>query len=153
MTGNDLEPAIGLEQFELLRFEVAEFDHRSHVYVGWLYLQRFDLRQTQRRYGKTLRTLTESLGVPDKYHQTMTFFLLALIDARRRAAPQASWPAFVNANPDLFHNVRETLLRHYSSQRLQSLTAKRRYLPPDRRPLNGSSPTMTSAGKARSAVR
>ena len=149
-TEQDCAESFGIEQFEALQFDVARFDHRRHVYVGWLYLQQFDLRQTQRRYGKTLRRLTASLGAPEKYHQTMTYFLLALIATRREAAPGASWTTFVNANPDLLLNVRDTLLRYYSSRRLNSSTARRRYLPPDRRPLMDTANSVRSPSTSRS---
>ena len=121
---------------ELAVFEAGDvspehFDHEAHVRVAWLMLGEADLDDCLRRYPRALRRITERLGVPEKFHATMTGFLLLLIAERRAKLPDADWLAFRSANPDLLTASGDLLRRHYSPGRLGSDLARRQFLPPD----------------------
>ncbi len=128
--------AVDALQKELAAFEAADiapddFDHEAHVRVAWTMLGVADLDECLRRYPLALKRITRRLGVPEKFHATVTGFLLLLIAERRAATPDAGWTAFRRANPDLMSGSSRLLSRHYSSKRLQSELARSQFLLPD----------------------
>lgn len=125
------KPTVTLDAFEAGSLDPEAFDHEAHVYVGWLYLERFPLLETIGRYSQALRSLTTKLGVPDKYHETITWFFLALIAERREATRGHGWFAFRSENDDLFHGAR-LLARYYSKECLMSDHARQAFVLPDR---------------------
>lgn len=121
---------------ELARFEAGDvapeqFDHEAHVRVAWLMLGVTDLDDCLRRYPQALKRITHRLGVPEKFHATITGFLLLLIAERRAAEPNDDWPSFRSANTDLLTAAGDLLRQHYSRDRLGSDLARRQFLPPD----------------------
>ena len=130
----------GLVAFEALEFDVDSFDHAAHVYVAWQYVHRCDLLEAITRYSGTLRRLTASIGVPDKYHETITWFFIILIAERVRRAPQQSWEAFRAANEDVFSGQPAIINAYYSEETLRSPEARQFFLLPQRpgRPLTGA---------------
>lgn len=125
------KPTITLEAFEAGTLDPESFDHEAHTYVGWLYLERFPLLEAIRRYSQILRSLTRKLGVPDKYHETITWFYLVLIAERRETMRGHGWFAFRSENDDLFYGAR-MLARYYSKERLLSDHARQAFVLPDR---------------------
>ncbi len=122
---------------ELAAFETAaitpdEFDHEAHVRIAWTMLGTADLDECLRRYPLALKRITRRLGVPEKFHATVTGFLLLLIAERRAAMSTADWAAFRSANPDLVTEARQLLRRHYTSERLGAKLARSQFLLPDR---------------------
>ncbi len=123
-------PRLSIEQFEDGNVDAGQFDHEAHVYVGWLYVQAFDLAEAVVRFDGALRRLTERLGVPGKYHATITWLFLVLIN--ERALPGESWDAFRSRNEALFRDSKTTLERYYSDTLLFSDAARRHFVLPDR---------------------
>lgn len=118
-----------VEQFERGDIDPERFDHAAHVYVAWCYLERFDVGTTIRRYCEALRRLTEKLGVPGKYHETITWFFVIAVAERRRDGE--GFTDFVARNPDLF-GPPSLLRRYYRPETLASDRARRRFVLPDR---------------------
>ena len=123
-------PKLTLEDFLGLDFDVASFGHREHVYAAWLIMSELGDHEGAERYAHTLRSLTVKLGVPEKYHETVTRFYLMLIGERLRQHRDESWQGFEARNTDLFDKA--LLSRYYSEARLQSTEAHRHFLLPDR---------------------
>lgn len=126
--------ALTIERFESGNIEAARFDHAAHVYVGWLYVTKYELADAITRFDRALRRLTSKLGAPEKYHATITWLFLLLIAERTRA--NESWQSFESRNPDLIHDSKTMLQGYYSSGRLFSAAARSRFLLPDRTPAN-----------------
>ena len=143
-------PDFTIDAFERGEIDPEAFDHEAHVYMAWLYLERFALpadgaqgevaRLDYERvaeaggleeFAGALRRLTERLGVPGKYHATITWFFLLLIGERRSAEPGADWPRFRRRNADLVED-RGLLERYYSRQTLASDRARQAFALPDR---------------------
>ena len=124
-------PEVTLPAFEAGTLNADKFDHESHVYVGWLYLERFPLLESIQRYSAALRRLTARLGVPGKYHETITWFYLVLIAERREATRGDGWFAFRSENDDLFDAAR-ILARYYSKERLKGERARQAFVLPDK---------------------
>lgn len=125
----DLEQRFSIEQFEVGRINPEHFDHAAHVYVAWLYINRFGADAALPRFDRALRRLTERLGVPDKYHATITGFLLTLI--AQRIDDKETWSEFRANNADLIVDCRSVLSSYYSDSRLNSLAARRQFVQPD----------------------
>ncbi len=123
-------PAMTIADFEASRIDAEAFDHEAHVYMAWLYLQAFELVDAIARFDAALRRLTRQLGVPQKYHATITWLFLLLINERRRA--DEDWSSFRERNGELIENSRSTLERYYSEALLFSDDARQHFVLPDR---------------------
>lgn len=125
-----LEPRLTIEQFEAGDIDAERFDHEAHVYMAWLYVRAFDLADAVSRFDGALRRLTARLGVPGKYHATITWLFLLLIN--ERASKSESWGDFQSRNLDLVRDSKTTLERHYSEALLFSDAAREHFVLPDR---------------------
>ena len=129
---SELEQIFTIERFECGDIDAERFDHEAHVYLAWLFVREFDLSTAVCRFERGLRRLTAKLGVPDKYHATITWFFMLLI--AERLGEDEAWSAFKGRNPDLISQSRATLDRYYSTARLFSDTARNQFVLPDRLP-------------------
>lgn len=123
-------PPFDVDAFERGEIDAEAFDHEAHVYLAWRYLERFPLPVALEKFDAALRRLTVQLGVPGKYHATITWFFLLLIAERRGAEPKADWFRFRQRNPELFESG--VLGRYYRRQTLASGRARRSFVLPDR---------------------
>ena len=125
-------PKLSIEAFEAGAVDAEAFNHKAHVHMAWLYLDRYDLAEAISRFTLALRNLTIHLQVPDKYHETISWIFLLLIAERRSAAATDDWSSFQRDNEDLFCGSGEILRRYYSDELLSSHKAKRSFVLPDR---------------------
>ena len=125
------EPPVSIAAMEAGDIDAATFDHEAHVYLGWLYVNRYPLAEAIDRFTGALRRLTEQLGVPDKYHDSISWFYLLLIAERRSAAGDAEWFSFRRDNDDLFRREPSILDRFYSRELLASDRARKTFVLPD----------------------
>ncbi len=125
-----LEPRLSIEQFEAGDVDAERFDHEAHVYVGWLYVQAFDLADAVARFDCALRRRTARLGVPGKYHATITWLFLVLIN--ERATRDETWEEFRSRNESLIRDSKATLRRYYSDTLIFSDAARRHFVLPDK---------------------
>jgi len=123
-------PKLTLQDFLSHDFDVESFGHREHVYAAWLLISELGEREAAEQYVQTLRSLTVKLGVPEKYHETITRFYLMLIGERMRQHKDEGWEDFEAHHEDLFDKA--LLSRYYSKARIQSREAHRHFLLPDR---------------------
>ncbi|MGI9204979.1 MAG: hypothetical protein ACR2Q3_13275 [Woeseiaceae bacterium] len=125
-------PGPTIEEFEALEIDPERFNHRSHVFVAWSYLRDLDLISSIDRYRSTLKRLTRKLGVPGKYHETITWFFMILVAERIERDPPGEWGEFVERNPDLFASKPGIIETFYTSARINSAAARHQFLLPDR---------------------
>ena len=121
---------LSIEAFERFDVDAESFDHEAHIAIAWRYLDRYESELARQKFVAALRALTDHLGVPDKYHETITRFYLDLIDERRRSTGGNTVEEFLAENPDL--RDPGLIARHYSDERLRSPIARTEYLAPDR---------------------
>jgi hypothetical protein len=124
-----------IEAFEAGDVDPQRFDHEAHVRVAWCYLRHFPTPLAIARFTSALRSLTLRLGVPQKYHETVTWFFMIIIADRRARAPGADWESFRKENRDLMENSAALLKQYYSPERLDCSDARQRFLLPDRAPV------------------
>ncbi len=121
---------ITIEDFEAGNVVADMFDHEAHIRVARLFLLRFGQTDGSERFLRALRRLTHQIGVPDKYHETISRFYLTVIAERLRHAQDQNWAAFRSRNADLFDG--SLLKAAYSEKRLWSAEARAHFLLPDR---------------------
>jgi hypothetical protein len=127
------KPEVTLESFENGTIDVEAFDHDAHIYVAWLYLECCPVLEAAQRYSDALRRLTTKLGIPGKYHETITWFFMFLIDERRRQLEAGDWYGFRRSNEDLFARGEQSVLhRYYHGETLGSDRARQSFVLPDR---------------------
>ena len=117
--------------FEDATIDAAEFDHEAHLLVGWRFLQEQSLVDAIRRFTAALKRLTQKLGVPGKYHETITCFYLIKIAERCTGKAATDWSAFKDANPDLFARNPSLIRQYYSESLLASEDARQAFVLPD----------------------
>jgi hypothetical protein len=119
--------------FETASVDPATFHHREHLLVAWTYLRELPLEHALVRYVEHLRKLTVALGVPDKYHATITWtYVIALADAMAEH-PQLDFDALVRECPQLLDHRAGVLASHYDRDELASDRARARFVLPRRR--------------------
>jgi hypothetical protein len=87
--------------FETGTIDASKLGHREHLRVAWCYLSRLPLEEALARYVRNLRALTERLGVPGKYHATITWSYLLLVDELMRRLPGAGFDELLASCPAL----------------------------------------------------
>lgn len=107
------------------------FHHADHVRLGWLLLRRHGLAGAGERMERILRAYAEAADAPHKYHLTITWGFLLLINERDATT---DWPSFASANPDLLAWPCRPLTDRWSPELLAADTARHRVLLPDRLP-------------------
>jgi hypothetical protein len=126
-------PGVSIEALEDGTLDVEQFDHEAHVYVAWLYLQQYPLHEAAARFIAALKRLTALLGIPGKYHETISWFFMLLIAERRNSQKSDDWHSFYRNHADLFARGDANILnRYYSSELLGSDRARRSFMLPDK---------------------
>ena len=128
MTG---APGPSLPEFEAHAFEVESFDHEAHVYVAWQYIQAYDLLESINRFRSTLIQLTRKLGIPGKYHETITWFYMIAVAEGATGQAKDNWDLFKSRNPEMFRRSPGIIRDYYSEGRLMSDEAQATFLLPD----------------------
>ena len=124
-----------IERFENCTLQGADFHHRDHVRIVWLYLQSNSVLETLGRFSAGLQRFAAANGKPNLYHETITWAYVFLIHERvERKEYRQSWAEFVAANPDLFDWKENILKTYYREATLRSETARRTFVFPDRFP-------------------
>jgi hypothetical protein len=133
-----LDDAALLDGFERCTLPKACWTHQAHVRVAWLHLQRDAFPVALQKMGAGIRKLNGAHGVENGpssgYHETLTCTFMCLIWAALQSAGgfQDSLE-FCEANP---HLLARTLPRaFYTRERMNSVDARQRFVPPDLAPL------------------
>jgi hypothetical protein len=130
-----------LAHFESLTLPLAQWTHRAHVKVAFLYLREHGFEEALRRLRSGIQSYNAANNVPDTptsgYNETTTHAFLHLIHATMRAygelVPTPDAESFCDAHPQLQH--RHVLRLFYSTQRRMHPAAKTRFVGPDLAPL------------------
>ena len=130
-----------LQRFEDLTLPFAQWTHRAHVKVAYLYLRAHSFDDSLARIRRGIKAYNAANDVPDGpssgYNETTTHAFLHLVAATMRAyddvVPTQSADAFCDAHPQLM--TRHVLRLYYSPERRMHPLAKRRFVEPDLAPL------------------
>jgi hypothetical protein len=130
-----------LAQFESLSLPFAQWTHRAHVKVAFLYLRELGFDAALEKLRTRIKAYNAANNVPDTptsgYNETTTHAFLRLVDATMRAYgdvfPTPDADAFCDTHPQLLH--RHALRLFYSPQRRMHPDAKTHFIEPDLAPL------------------
>jgi len=121
-----------VDAFEACAIPSGDFHHADHVRLAWIYLRERPLLEAIERFTTSLRRFAAHHGVPDLYHETITWSYLLLIHERmQRDDSPKDWESFRAANSDLFGRKPSLLDRYYAPGTLQSALARRTFVLPD----------------------
>jgi hypothetical protein len=126
------------ERFHTATLPSAEWNHRAHVRVAWLYLRQCSLDEAHILMRVGIIRLNASHGLVESaargYHETMTRVWLRLVAAAMRATPEhVASAAFLEEHAASLG--KDAPLRHYARDRLFSATARACFVEPDLSPL------------------
>jgi hypothetical protein len=123
------------EDFEAGRLLPAQFDHRSHVRLAYVYLVGQDADSATGSMRSALQTFIQRNGVPaTKYHETLTrAWILAVRHFMERSPGTASAGDLIARHPELLDS--KIMLTHYSAATLFSDEARAAFVEPDVSPI------------------
>ncbi len=121
--------------FEAGAFAPADFSHRQHVRLAYVYLVDSDVNLALDRMRAALVCFLSHHGIPaTKYHETLTrAWILAVHHFMRRSPEASSADDFIDRNPMLLDS--KIMLTHYSAGLLFSDAARAGFVEPDLDPI------------------
>jgi len=106
-----------------------EFGHSAHMRAAYLYTLCGDLAIALAKTRRAIQAFANSVGKPDRYHETITVAYLALIRQRlHESGNGGGWEGFARTNTDLLE--RDLLLRFYPREQLASELARKVFVLP-----------------------
>jgi hypothetical protein len=125
---------IFLQQFETRTLPFAEWTHRSHLKVAYLYLTRMDFDAAAQKVCDGIRAYNAANNVKESpasgYHQTTTIAWLHIMAAMlAEYGPAANSDEFLDGQPQL--TAKKILRLFYSQERFMSPEAKTDFVAPD----------------------
>lgn len=122
-------------QFEGCKFPVAEFDHRAHLRIAYVYLSQHDTETACRLVRDALQNFLDYNGVdPSKFHETLTrAWILASRHFMEKTAGSDSADQFIDLNPEMLDT--KIMTSHYSTQLLFSDKARKSFVSADLSPI------------------
>jgi hypothetical protein len=123
------------EDFEAGRISPAEFDHRGHVRLAYVYLVEQDPDTATASMRSALQAFIRRNDVPaSKYHETLTHaWILAVRHFMERSPGTASAGDLIARHPELLDS--KIMLTHYSAATLFSDEARAGFVEPDVTPI------------------
>jgi hypothetical protein len=128
-----------LSGFETASLGDRPFGHREHVRVAWLFVRKYGVPEALSRFSDALKGFAQAKGVPQLYHETITWAYLLLIHERMARRPLDNWTEFAGDNPDLLAWKPSLLDRYYTPELLWSEVARGSFVMPDRVPVGDGS--------------
>ena len=121
--------------FEAGAFAPADFSHRAHVRLGYVYLAGSDVERAVEQMRTALLAFLAHHGIPaTKYHETLTrAWILAVHHFMHRSPEAANADDFIDRNPLLLDT--KIMLTHYSAGLLFSDAARAAFVEPDLDPI------------------
>jgi flavin reductase (DIM6/NTAB) family NADH-FMN oxidoreductase RutF len=132
----DLPDGEFIARFERGGFSGAEFPHRAHLRMAWLYVRELGPDAAIDRAAGGIRNLAEANGQANLYHDTLTRAWVYLVALAAEQSPSPTFAGFIDAHPELLD--KQLLLRHYSPDVLGSPEARARWVAPDLLPIPGA---------------
>lgn len=120
--------------FEAGAFAPADFSHRAHIRLAYVYLAETDVNLALERMRFALVTFLSHHGIPaSKYHETLTRAWILAVDHFMHKASATSADDFIDRNPMMLDT--KIMLTHYSAERLFSDAARAGFVEPDLDPI------------------
>lgn len=121
-----------LSQLEEKTLPIEYFNHKAHLWLGWIYIRDYELNDAIKRLSSNIKGFAKSLGRHQKFHKTLTVAFACLIKSRFRETE--TFEEFLKGNNDLLSNSMLLIKKHYSSELLESPRAQKKFVSPDQEP-------------------
>ncbi len=123
------------DRFEACDVPAADFDHRAHLRLAYVYLSEHDVDTAHQAMRAALYAFLDCNGVErTKYHETITrAWIMAVRHFMERTPDTDSADAFIDRNPIMLDS--KIMLTHYSAELLFSDEARARFQEPDKDPI------------------
>ena len=108
-----LDDATLAGRFEALQIAPGDFGHREHVRLAFAMLDGADFGDAAVRFRRALRSFANAVGADAKYHETLTWAYLSLVNERMQTAAFASSFELLAAHPDLLDHRNGALATLY----------------------------------------
>lgn len=123
-----------LQQFESKTWPLAQWHHRQHIKVAYLYLRKYPFDQAMGKIRAGIKSYNAAHNIPEApdrgYHETMTQAWMRLVDfILHQYGPAETADHFFDAHPEL--GQFKTLRFFYSRKLFMSAEAKRNFVEPD----------------------
>ncbi|MEP4485506.1 MAG: hypothetical protein ABJ013_07760 [Halioglobus sp.] len=121
---------------ESCNFPVAEFDHKAHIRLAYVYLAENSTVETVHLVRDTLTALLRHAGVDpsQKYHETLTeAWVLAVSHFMRNTDDSQSADDFIKKNTAMLDS--KIMMTHYSPEILFSDEARKAFVEPNLDPI------------------
>src|SRR5882672_6469465 len=117
--------------FEAGAYAPADFSHRAHIRLAYVYLAESDVDLALERYRGALLRFLAHHGIPaTKYHETLTHaWLLGVNHFMHRVPESDSADDFIAGIPELLDS--KIMLTHYSAELLFSPEARAGFVEPN----------------------
>jgi len=124
-----------LAAFEAGAYAPADFNHRAHVRLAYIYLAMNDVERATTLMRAAIVNFLKHHGVtPTRYHETLTqAWILAVFHFMHRTPSALSAEDFVRQTPLLLDS--RIMLTHYSAELLYSPRARSHFVQPDLDPI------------------
>ena len=124
-----------LQAFESCALAPADFGHRDHVRLAFIYLSLHDADTALEAMRSGLHRFLAHVGAPaSKYHETITrAWLLGVEHFMEATGATTSFEQFATSAPQLF--ARGAMETHYTAELLRSEEARLRFVAPDLEPI------------------
>ncbi|HJQ70943.1 MAG TPA: hypothetical protein VKA70_18350 [Blastocatellia bacterium] len=122
-------------EFEAGRFPPAEFNHRAHIRLAYVYLSEHDDDTAHQLMRSALLSFLVRHGVDvSKYHETITrAWILAVRHFMEKTTGSESYDAFIEKNPIMLDS--KIMLTHYSAEALFTDEARAKFVEPNLDPI------------------
>lgn len=123
-----------LRLFESQEISLDDWDHRAHLRLAYLYLNRYSYDEALDRIRSGIQAHNAARGIEDTptsgYHETLTQVWLRLVFVTlRQFGPSATAEAFLDEQAQL--TQKRVPLLFYSRDRMMSAEAKAGFVEPD----------------------
>ena len=121
--------------FEAGAYAPANFSHRAHIRLAYVYLATNDVERATELMRAALMNFLKVHGItPTKYHETLTRgWILAVHHFMHRCPTALSSDDFIAREPMLLDS--RIMLTHYSTELLLSQRARAAFVEPDLDPI------------------
>ena len=131
---SDIDDTIFEQQFEAGTFPARLFSHEAHLRLAWIHLDRYGLDKALSNIRQQIRQLAIQVGVPDKYHETVTSAAVYAVHHFMQKAAYPDFPSFIEANAVLQNDFKDLINSHYSMDIFQNEAARETFIQPDIQP-------------------
>ncbi len=139
MTKEEMTARQLIEKFENQEFKGDDFHHLEHLKVAWHYICHETLSVAKQKFHSNVFALVKKLDAEDKYHRTLTDFMLDYLFHLRAYLGTDCWQRLEQESLLVIQDAKKLISYYYSDKVIWSEEAKATYVEPDIIPLDRAS--------------